>query len=70
MDLSESIKQVISNHWSFLAEAMFEPTAQGVSNATYFVYTPDHQFVLKLYAATTETSQIYYEHSLLTLLFL
>jgi homoserine kinase type II len=68
MGLSESIKQVISNHWSFLAEATFEPTAQGVSNATYFVDILDRQFVLKLYATTTETSQIYYEHSLLTFL--
>ena len=40
MSLSESVKQVISNHWSFLAEATFEPTAQGSSQATYFVYTP------------------------------
>ena len=52
---SESVKQVIFNHWSFLAEATFEPTAQGSSQATYFVNTPDNPFVLKLYAATTET---------------
>lgn len=50
---SESVKQVILNHWSFLAEATFEPTAQGSSQATYFVCTPDNRFVLKLYAATT-----------------
>ncbi len=68
MGLSESIQQVISNHWSLLAEAAFEPTAQGISNATYFVDTPDHHFVLKLYAATIETAQIHYEHSLLTFL--
>jgi Ser/Thr protein kinase RdoA (MazF antagonist) len=68
MSLSESVKKVISNHWSFLAEATFEPTAQGSSQATYFVYTPDNRFVLKLYAATTETVQIQYEHSLLTFL--
>jgi homoserine kinase type II len=68
MGLSESIKQAISNHWSFLAEATFEPTAQGVSNATYFVNIPDHQFVLKLYGTTIETAQIHYEHSLLTFL--
>jgi Ser/Thr protein kinase RdoA (MazF antagonist) len=39
-----------------------------LKQAIYFVYTPDHQFVLKLYSATTETAQIYYEHSLLTFL--
>jgi homoserine kinase type II len=68
MGLSESIKQAISNHWSFLAGAAFEPTAQGIGNATYFVDTPDHQFVLKFYATTTDTAQIHYEHSLLTFL--
>jgi homoserine kinase type II len=68
MGLSESIKQAVSNHWSLLAEATFEPTAQGISNATYFVDTPNHQFVLKLYAATTDTAQIRYEHSLLAFL--
>ncbi len=68
MDLSESVKQVISERWSFLVEATFEPTRQGSNNATYFVYTADNQFVLKLYAATTETTQIQYEHSLLTFL--
>jgi homoserine kinase type II len=65
---SASLKQVISNYWPFLAEATFEPTAQGSSQATYFVYTPDNWFVLKLYAATTQTVQIQYEHSLLTFL--
>ena len=65
---SESVKPVIFNHWSFLAEATFEPTAQGSSQATYFVNTPDNRFVLKFYAATTETVQIQYEHSLLTFL--
>ncbi len=65
---SESVKQVIFDRWSFLAEATFEPIAQGSSQATYFVYTPDNRFVLKLYAATTETAQIQYEHSLLTFL--
>jgi homoserine kinase type II len=68
MVLSQSLQQAVSNHWSFLAEATFDPTAQGISNATYFVDTPDHQFVLKFYAATTETAQIHYEHSLLTFL--
>lgn len=68
MSLSESVKQVISDHWSFLAEATFEPTAQGSSQAIYFVDIPDNRFVLKLYAATTETAQIQYEHSLLTFL--
>ena len=65
---SASLKQVIFNYWPFLAEATFEPTVQGSSQATYFVYTPDNRFVLKLYAATTETVQIQYEHSLLTFL--
>lgn len=68
MSLSESVKQVICDRWSFLVEATFEPTGQGSSNATYFIYTPDNQFVLKLYAATTETAQIHYEHSLVTFL--
>lgn len=68
MGLSQSVKRVICDRWSLLAETRFEPTAQGSSNATYFVYTPDNQFVLKLYAATTETAQIHYEHSLLTFL--
>jgi len=68
MGLSESVKQVICDRWSLLAETTFEATEQGSSNATYFVYTPDNQFVLKLYAATTETTQIHYEHSLLTFL--
>lgn len=68
MGLSESVKQVICDRWSLPAETTFEPTEQGSSNATYFVYTPDNQFVLKLYAATTETAQIHYEHSLLTFL--
>jgi homoserine kinase type II len=68
MVLSKSLKQAISSHWPILAEATLEPTAQGVSNATYFVQTPDHPFVLKFYAATTETAQIHYEHSLLTFL--
>jgi homoserine kinase type II len=68
MSLSESLKQVIFNQWLFLVEATFEPTIQGSSNATYFVDTRDNQFVLKFYAATTETDQIQYEHSLLTFL--
>jgi hypothetical protein len=34
MVLSESIKQAIFSHWPLLAEATFEPTAQGVSSAT------------------------------------
>jgi homoserine kinase type II len=37
MSLPESVRQVIVEQWSFLAEATFEPTAQGSSNATYFV---------------------------------
>ncbi len=41
---SASLKQVISNYWPFLAEATFEPTAQGSSQATYFVYTPLSNF--------------------------
>ncbi|MEG4349315.1 phosphotransferase [Microcoleus sp. LAD1_D3] len=68
MSLSESVKQVISDQWSFLVEATFEPTAPGSSYATYFVDTSYNQFVLKLYAATTETAQIHYEHSLLAFL--
>jgi hypothetical protein len=68
MSLSESVKQVIFNQWSFLVGTTFEPTTQGSSNTTYFVDTPDNRFVLKFYAATTETAQIHYEHSLLTFL--
>jgi homoserine kinase type II len=68
MSLPESAKQVIVERWSFLAEATFEPTAQGSSNTTYFVDTPGNRFVLKLYAGTTETAQIHYEYSLLTFL--
>jgi len=68
MELSESEKQIILNHWSFLAEMTLDPTIQGASNTTYFVYTQTRQFVLKIYSATTEASQIYYEHSLLAFL--
>jgi homoserine kinase type II len=68
MSLPESVRQVIVEQWSFLAEATFEPTAQGSSNTTYFVDTPHNRFVLKLYAGTTETAQINYEYSLLTFL--
>lgn len=68
MSLSKLVKEIISNHWSFLAEAIFEPTAQGSSQTTYFVSTADNQFILKLYGATTEAVQIQYEHSLLTFL--
>jgi homoserine kinase type II len=68
MSLSELVKQAISEQWSFLAEATFEPTAQGSSHAVYFVRASDHQFVLKFYAATTAIAQIRYEHSLLAFL--
>ncbi|MFM2305121.1 MAG: homoserine kinase [Cyanobacteriota bacterium] len=68
MSLSELVKQAISEQWSFLSEATFEPAAQGSSRAVYFVRASDHQFVLKFYAATTAISQIRYEHSLLTFL--
>ncbi len=68
MGLSASVQRVVCDRWSFLVEARFEPTEQGSSNATYFVYTLGNQFVLKLYAATTETAPIHYEHSLLTFL--
>lgn len=68
MSLPESIRQVIVEQWSFLAKATFEPTAQGSSNTTYFVDTPNNRFVLKLYAGTAETAQINYEYSILTFL--
>lgn len=68
MSLPESVRQVIVEQWSFLAEATFEPTAQGSSNATYFVGTPNNRFVLKLYSGTAKTAQIQYEYSLLTFL--
>lgn len=68
MSLLESVRQVIAEQWSFLAGAKFEPTAQGLSNATYFVGTPNNRFVLKLYSGTAKTAQIQYEHSLLTFL--
>lgn len=69
MSLPESIKRIVVERWSFLAEATFEPTAQGSSHTTYFVDTPlNKQFVLKLHSATTKTAQISYEHSLLTFL--
>jgi homoserine kinase type II len=68
MSLPESVRQLIVEQWSFLAEATFEPTAQGSSNTTYFVDTSDNRFVLKLYAGTTETAQIHYEYSLLAFL--
>jgi homoserine kinase type II len=68
MSLPESVRRVIFEQWSFLVEATFEPTAQGSSNTTYFVATPNNRFVLKLYAGTTETTQIDYEYSLLTFL--
>lgn len=62
------VRQVIVEQWSFLAEATFEPTAQGSSNATYFAATPNNWFVLKLYSETAKTAQIQYEYSLLTFL--
>jgi homoserine kinase type II len=68
MSLPESVRKVIVEQWSFLAEATFEPTAQGSSNTTYFVNTSSNRFVLKLYAGTTESAQINYECSLLTFL--
>lgn len=68
MSLSELVEQAISEQWSFLSKAAFEPTKQGSSHAIYFVRTSDNRFVLKFYAATTETAQIYYEHSLLAFL--
>jgi Ser/Thr protein kinase RdoA (MazF antagonist) len=67
MELSESEKQIICNHWSFLTEIVLEPI-QGGSNTTYFVYTPTDQFVLKVYSTTTAASQIEYEHLLLVFL--
>ena len=38
MGISKLGEETISNHWLFLAEATFEPTAQGSSQTTYFVY--------------------------------
>lgn len=60
MSLTESVRQVITEQWSFLTGATFEPTAQSSSNATYFVGTPNNRFVLKLYSGATETAQIQY----------
>lgn len=68
MSLPESVRQVITEQWSFLAGATFEPTAQCSSNATYFVNTPNNRFILKLYSETARTAQIQYEYSLLTFL--
>ncbi|MEL7314173.1 MAG: phosphotransferase [Cyanobacteria bacterium J06559_3] len=45
-----------------------EPTCQGGSNKTYFIHTLTDTFVLKIYAATAEISQIEYEHRLLAFL--
>jgi homoserine kinase type II len=68
MSLSKSVKNTIAEQWKFLVEAKFEPTSQGSSNTTYFVDTSNNQFILKLYAATTDIAQIQYEHSLLAFL--
>jgi homoserine kinase type II len=68
MSLSKSLEQIICDRWPCLVGARFEPTAQGLSNTTYFAYTDDEQYVVKLYAATTGLAQIHYEHKLLVFL--
>lgn len=67
MNLPEAVRQIIVEQWSFPAEATFQPTAQGSSNATYFVDTPDNRFILKFYSEA-KIAQIQYEYSLLTFL--